>query len=199
MTNEKAKKLQKHIKECKSVLAKQDPSEAMAEIQRIKKIYRNTRNFNTDIHAEIQQPKNPFDTPHYHTYPNSPKQLEFLRDLIDEMEIYLAELNSEKDNQPKHDKITSINIHDTANATINQNINLETTIKFINELPGEILDKTSKEKLEELLCAIDALKEKDKEKAKDKIVKALKYITDKGIDAIITCLPYLCEVTKFLR
>ncbi len=199
MTNEKAKKLQEHIKECKSILAIRDPREAMAAIQRIKKIYRNIRNFNTDIYAEIQQPTNPFDTPHYRTCPNSPKRLEFLIDLIDEMEIYLAELNSEKDNQPKHDKITSINIHNTANATINQNISLETTIKFINELPSEILDKTSKEKLEELLCAIDTLKEKDKEKAKDKMTKALKYIADKGIDAIITCLPYLCEITKSFK
>lgn len=201
MTNEKAKKLRENIKKCKSVLAKKNPSEAMEEIQRIKRIYRGTRNFNTDIYAKIQQPKNLFDTPHYITYPDSQKQLEFLKDLIDEMEIYLAELNSEKDNQPKHDKIASINIHNnnTANAIISQNISLETTIKSINKIPREILDKETKEKLKKLLCELDPLKEKDKEKVKNKTIKTLKYIADKGIDAIITCLPYLCEVTKFLR
>ena len=99
----------------------------------------------------------------------------------------------------------SINIYNNpvnnniANALISQNITIKSTIEDINKIPENILDKEAKEYLEEILYSIETLKEENKDKAKEKVFKVLKYIIDKGFEVVIAILPYLGEVSKVLR
>ena len=53
--------------------------------------------------------------------------------------------------------------------------------------------------MEEIVYSIEALKEKNKDKAKEKVFKVLKYIIDKGFEVGIAILPYSGEISKFLR
>lgn len=183
---------------------RQSPSEAIEQIKKIRKIYTNIRNFSSDVCKKYKSFNNPnVAGGSYVPDLDNPKQLQCLEDIIEEMEIYLAELNDEKYKQVKQNNPNSININNqnnnTANATVNQNINLEFTLKSISEISNEILDEESKEYLEEILCSIDALKDKDREKTKEKIAKTLKYVADKGIEVWIAVLPYLDKIVSFLR
>lgn len=125
---------------------------------------------------------------------------------IKEKIIEIVERNKKYNNDinPKSNN-KNINIYNnpvnnnTANASINQNITIKSTIEDINKIPDNILEKEDKEYLEEILYSIEALKDKEKDKAKEKIFKVLKYIIDKGFEVGIVILPYLGEVSKILR
>lgn len=205
MESERVKKLKQHIDECKNVLAENNPQKAVTKIERIKERYRNIRNFSTDTYKEYQL----FDSPDavggaFVAPPNDSRQLEALENLIEEMELYLAELVDKQDKEPKkQSKAETIRIDNyntnTANATINQNISIDSTIKAINELPSDILDEKDKKYLENILRDIDDLKGQNKEKAKNKIFEVLKYIIDKSIEVGIAILPYLGKIALFLK
>ena len=109
-----------------------------------------------------------------------------------------SDINSKSNNESINIYNNPIN-NNTANASINQNITIKSTIEDINKIPENILDKETKEYLEEILYSIETLKEKNKDKAKEKVFKVLKYIIDKGFEVGIAILPYLGEVSKILR
>lgn len=109
-----------------------------------------------------------------------------------------SDINSKSNNESINIYNNPIN-NNTANASINQNITIKSTIEDINKIPENILDKETKEYLEEILYSIETLKEKNKDKAKEKVFKVLKYIIDKGFKVGIAILPYLGEVSKVLR
>ena len=196
MSNARIKKLDKHIEECKNVLKNNIPREAVNQIEKIKKDYEVTKKFTVEPYYDYV---NLIPTI-LHDYP---EQLNCLEKLILQMEVYRAELMDEYNMQQNQTNSQNININNqnnnTANASINQNITIESTIEDINKIPDNILDKEAKEDLEEILYSIEALKDKDKYKAKEKIFKALKYIIDKGFEVGIAILPYLGEVSKILR
>ena len=136
---------------------------------------------------------------------NSPLQLNRLEGLISKLEVYRAELIDEYNTQKKQNQTNQQNINinnqnnNTSNASINQNITIKSTIEDINKIPDNILDKEAKEYLEEILYSIETLKEENKDKAKEKVFKVLKYIIDKGFEVGIAILPYLGEVSKVFR
>lgn len=109
-----------------------------------------------------------------------------------------SDINLKSNNESINIYNNSVN-NNTANASINQNITIKSTIKDINKIPDNILDKEAKEYLEEILYSIETLKEENKDKAKEKVFKVLKYIIDKGFEVGIAILPYLGEVSKVLR
>ena len=95
------------------------------------------------------------------------------------------------------------NINLSANASnsnnININITLEQVIKNIEQIPDEILSKDEKDDLEDKLSGIDTVvKSGKKEKAKEKIVGVLKFLADKGADALIAILPYLGQMARMI-
>lgn len=199
MSNERIKKLEEHIEECKYILGKKKPEEAESQIKKIKKAYEGTKHFNTKQYDE-------YDTGFISMLDaNSPLQLNRLEGLILKLEVYRAELLDEYNTQQNQNQINPANINisnqnnNTVNASINQNITIKSTIEDINKIPDNILDKKIKEELEEILYSIELLKDKEKDKTKEKIFKVLKYIIDKGFEVGIAILPYLGEVSKVLR
>lgn len=91
------------------------------------------------------------------------------------------------------------NINVSANAnnsnSININITLDQAIENINQIPDDIMTKSEKEDLEDKLSGIDvAVKSGKKEKSKEKIFGVLKFLADKGADAMIVMLPYLGQM-----
>lgn len=199
MSNEKIKKLEEHIEECRNILYKKKPKEAESQIKKIKKAYEGTKHFNTKQYDE-------YDTGFISMLEaNSPLQLNRLEGLISKLEVYRAELIDEYNTQKKQNQTNQQNINinnqnnNTSNASINQNITIKSTIEDINKIPDNILDKEAKEYLEEILYSIETLKEENKDKAKEKVFKVLKYIIDKGFEVGIAILPYLGEVSKVFR
>ena len=199
MSNERIKKLEEHIEECKYILGKKKPEEAESQIKKIKKAYEGTRHFNTKQYDE-------YDTGFISMLDaNSPLQLNRLEGLILKLEVYRAELLDEYNTQQNQNQINPANINisnqnnNTVNASINQNITIKSTIEDINKIPDNILNKKIKEELEEILYSIELLKDKEKDKTKEKIFKVLKYIIDKGFEVGIAILPYLGEFSKVLR
>lgn len=204
MESAKVEQLKKHIDECKSILAKNNPQKAAEQIDKIYLAYY--------CGGEEFWIKPAHDEKGNVIY-ESNENLENLKCLIAQMEVRLGQWADEyniqqsqlvySEKQKQGDKISAINIHNqnnnTANATINQNISLEATLKSINEISNEILDEKDKRYLSEILDSINSLKEINKDKTKNKIVEVLKYIADKGIEVGIAVLPYLGEIAKLLR
>ena len=96
------------------------------------------------------------------------------------------------------------NINVSANANnsnnININITLDQAIENINQIPDDVMTKAEKEDLEDKLSGIDAaVKSGKKEKAKEKIVGVLKFLADKGADALIVMLPYLGQMAGMIN
>lgn len=96
------------------------------------------------------------------------------------------------------------NINLSANANNSNNINisvtLEQAIKNIEQIPEEIMSKDEKDDLEDKLSGIDAaVKSGKKEKAKEKIAGVLKFLADKGADALIAMLPYLGQMAGMIQ
>lgn len=111
------------------------------------------------------------------------------------LKMYIATL---KDDPIKQTPLLEINNQTNANAIINQTITLAQTLQSIQEIPSSSLGDKDKERLEELLASIEGLKNANKEKTKGKISEALRFLTDKGIDVLITVLPWILEVMKGL-
>lgn len=197
MESAKVEQLRKHIDECKNILAKDNPKEAAEIIETIGRAY-----YYENDDFVIRPAYDKFGNTIYESNEN----LKNLKCLIVQMEVRLGQWADEYNIQQKqndNNAINSININNqnnnTASATINQNINLKTTLKSINEISNEILDEKEKRCLSEILDSINSLKEMDKGKTKNKVVEVLKYIADKGIEVGIAVLPYLGEIVKLLR
>lgn len=95
------------------------------------------------------------------------------------------------------------NINVSANANnsnnININITLDQAIENINQIPDDIMTKDEKEDLEDKLSGIDAaVRSGKKEKVKEKICGVLKFLADKGADALIVMLPYLGQIAGMI-
>ena len=93
------------------------------------------------------------------------------------------------------------NINLSANSNnINISITLEQAIKNIEQIPEETMSKDEKDDLEDKLSGIDAaVKSGKKEKAKEKIAGVLKFLADKGADALIAMLPYLGQMAGMIK
>ncbi|EAL0271294.1 hypothetical protein BVH42_03845 [Campylobacter lari] len=199
MNQNKIEKLTQHINKSKEILEEANPSKCWKQIKYIEEIYKN-------IYYEKFKINYPTVTANAGTYifpkpsENDYGMIESLQKMIERMEIYLAELKDESEKIKEDKKLININNDiknnntNTANATIFQNITIEQALEELNKIPEDILDKNQKEEIENLLLAIDTLKEKDKTKAKEKIFSVLKYLSDKSIDAFITLLPYLGQI-----
>ncbi|MCV3508591.1 hypothetical protein L8W69_05035 [Campylobacter sp. CNRCH_2016_3089] len=195
MNQNKIEKLTQHIYKSKEILKEENPSKCWKQIEYIKEIYKNIYYENFDIVYPTIEGE-------YYPKPseNDYGMIESLQKMIERMEIYLAELKDESEKIKEDKKLININNDfknnntNTANATIFQNITIEQALEELNKIPEDILDKNQKEEIENLLLAIDTLKEKDKTKAKEKIFSVLKYLSDKSIDAFISLLPYLGQI-----
>ena len=73
-------------------------------------------------------------------------------------------------------------------------VTFEQTIHNIQELPESVLSDEEKEMLSGKLASISA--EKDKEKRREKISSALKWIAEKGIQVGIAALPYITKALE---
>lgn len=199
MNQNKIEKLTQHINKSKEILEEAIPSKCWKQIKYIEEIYKN-------IYYEKFKINYPTVTANAGAYifpkpsENDYGMIESLQKMIERMEIYLAELKDESEKIKEDKKLININNDiknnntNTANATIFQNITIEQVLEELNKIPEDILDKNQKEEIENLLLAIDTLKEKDKTKAKEKIFSVLKYLSDKSIDAFISLLPYLGQI-----
>ena len=101
-------------------------------------------------------------------------------------------------------KLQQGNINVSANANnsnnININVSLEQTIDSVSKIPDDVMSKEEKEELEDKLSGIDiAVKSGKKEKAKEKIGAVLKFVADKGVDALIAVLPYLGQIAGMIQ
>ncbi|MCV3376640.1 hypothetical protein [Campylobacter sp. IFREMER_LSEM_CL2194] len=195
MNQNKIEKLTQHIYKSKEILKEENPSKCWKQIKYIEEIYKNIYYENFDIVYPTIEGE-------YYPKPseNDYGMIESLQKMIERMEIYLAELKDESEKIKEDKKLININNDiknnntNTANATIFQNITIEQALEELNKIPEGILDKNQKEEIENLLLAIDTLKEKDKTKTKEKIFSVLKYLSDKSIDAFISLLPYLGQI-----
>ena len=105
MSNEKIKKLEEHIEECRNILYKKKPKEAESQIKKIKKAYEGTKHFNTKQYDE-------YDTGFISMLEaNSPLQLNRLEGLISKLEVYRAELIDEYNTQKKQNQTNQQNIN----------------------------------------------------------------------------------------
>lgn len=116
--------------------------------------------------------------------------------------------NLEMEEQKRKDELElarlkqgNINVSANANNSnkVNINITLDQAIENINQIPDDIMTKDEKEELEDKLSGIDAaVKSGKNEKAKEKIGAVLKFLADKGADALIAMLPYLGQIAGLL-
>lgn len=99
---------------------------------------------------------------------------------------------------PLHQVVISNNNNANASATVT--ISISNTIELINQLPPDVLSDQEKEELEEKLSAVEVAKTSgNKEKLMGKVGNVLKYIADKGIEVGIATLPYLGEISEFIK
>ena len=91
----------------------------------------------------------------------------------------------------------SVNVSANANNAnpINISLTLEQALENIRKISDDIL---CKEEIEDKLCGISEAVKRDKGKAKDKIVAVLKFVADKGADALVAILPYLGQMAGIL-
>ena len=96
------------------------------------------------------------------------------------------------------------NINVSANANnsnrINLRITLEQVMDVIQEISDDIITKEEREDLEDKVSGIDAaLKSGRNDRVKEKIVGVLKFLMDKGADALIVMLPYLGQIASIIN
>lgn len=96
------------------------------------------------------------------------------------------------------------NINLSAVATNSNNISItisiEQIMKIIEQISDDVMNKEEKEDLEDKVSGIDAaVKSGKKDKAKEKIFGVLKFLADKGADALIVMLPYLGQMAGFIQ
>lgn len=109
-------------------------------------------------------------------YPN------FLKNLIKKLELYIAEL---KDEDVKQNQISIIA---AANAIINQNISIKSTMEKVDQISDKILAENLKDELKGLLTELEDCK--NSQEKKSKLMEVVKWLGDKTADAFIACLPY---------
>lgn len=117
--------------------------------------------------------------------------------------------NLEMEEQKRKDelalaKLQHGNINVSANASNSNSINISITLdqimENINQISDDIISKDEKDDLEDKLSGIDAaVKSGKKEKAKEKILGVLKFLSDKGADALIAILPYLGQMAGMIE
>lgn len=96
----------------------------------------------------------------------------------------------------------NINVSAAANNSNNINIQItvEQAIEALERISDDVLAKEEKEELEDKISGIDmAVKSGKKEKAKEKICGVLKFLADKGADALIVMLPYLGQMAGMIQ
>lgn len=131
-----------------------------------------------------------------------------------DLENIKAKLINHKDNleleeQKRKDELElarlkqgNINVSATASNSneINVNITLEQALECVSKMPDSIMSQEEKSDLEDKLSGIDsAVKSGKKEKAKEKIFAVLKFLMDKGADALIAMLPYLAQMAGLIQ
>lgn len=88
----------------------------------------------------------------------------------------------------------------TNSNSININISIEQVMEIIEQIPDDILGKEEKEDLEDKVSGIEsAVKSGKKDKAKEKIAGVLRFLADKGVDALIVMLPYLGQMAGAIQ
>lgn len=98
-------------------------------------------------------------------------------------------------------KQTNIKLNNSSSSmsTNTINISIEQVMDCISEIPDEVMSKDEKDDLEDKVSGIDAaIKSGKKDKAKEKILSVLKFLADKGADALIAMLPYLGQMAGLL-
>ena len=142
------------------------------------------------------------------------EKINFLREVIGVYGSEISNMSSgldylELEEQKRKDelelaRLNQGNINVSANANnsnnININITLDQAIEIINQIPDKIVTKEEKEELEDKLSGIDAaVRSGKREKAREKIVGVLKFLADKGADALIAILPYLGQMSGIIQ
>lgn len=125
---------------------------------------------------------------------------EKLINYMDNIELEQQKLEIEKLKLQNAINITNNNTTSSnSTSSVNITVSIKETIEKINQLSDDILSKSDKSTLEDKLTLIEvAINKSDNDKAKNKLEDVLKYVLDKGINTVITILPYLGSVSKFL-
>jgi len=112
-----------------------------------------------------------------------------LRMLELKSQITINNNNHNTNNSKSNSSATAI-----ATVTINQ------TMKNINELPEDILNKEDSVELKDLIYSIEEMiAEKEKSGAKSKISKVLETIGNKGFDLFVAVAPYLIQAAATVQ
>lgn len=78
-------------------------------------------------------------------------------------------------------------------------ISIAQVMDCINEISDEVMSRDEKDELEDKISGIDAaIKSEKNDKAKEKILSVIKFLADKGADALIAMLPYLGQMAGLL-
>ena len=123
--------------------------------------------------------------------------------LDDDLNLLIGKIQQHKSNILMN-QIASNNpmIAVTNNAVASNAVSIELSItqvsKQIREIPDNIMSKKDKDELRLLLMEIEELRGAPKGEAESKIKKALLWIADKGVDAIIAAGPYLVSLAQSL-
>lgn len=188
----KIENLDKYIKECDEMM-NVDSEEQLQFITRVVSVYANEI---TNIREELDA----------YLLGNSNYALD--------LQNIKAKLINHRDNleleeQKRKDELELARLkqgHISVSATANNsneikiNVTLEQALECISKIPDEVMSQEEKDDLEDKLSGIDnAVKTGKKEKAKEKIFAVLKFLMDKGADALIAMLPYLAQMAGLIQ
>lgn len=110
--------------------------------------------------------------------------------LINHMDNISSNNNFTQEKSEKNIVITNTN-YNTSSSNAYSYLNLSID-EFLASIHNTILTKEERNELEDKLSALElSLRNNNKEKSSEKAGNVLKYIADKGIDAIIAVLPYI--------
>lgn len=105
-----------------------------------------------------------------------------------------VDLEDKKENLKRENGKNIINVSATSIANVTVNIDVSKIIESLNELN---FSKEELEDIEDTLTLVEKeIKRGNKTKAKEKLVGALKYIGDKGIDVAIAFAPMLFRISQ---
>lgn len=120
------------------------------------------------------------------------KLINYKMNLLEEEKKREYELELARLKQPSVTNVASA--HQTQTTTIDVKIDIEQTIKQVEEIPTEILSFDDKEKLKEYLYSLEGIKaSKNKNLFWEKTKDVFKFLADKGADAAIAMLPYIIQ------
>jgi len=120
------------------------------------------------------------------------KLVNYKMNLLEEQKKRTYELELARLKQPS---VTNVaNAHQTQTTVIDVKIDIEQTIKQVEEISTETLSFEDKEKLKEYLYSLEGIKaSKNKNLFWEKTKDVLKFLADKGADAAIAMLPYIIQ------